>query len=57
MIQVNYNTYQLFKGDELVEQTEAATFDNAIDYFFDLYPQAYGDDQYTFKRAKMAHER
>jgi hypothetical protein len=57
MIQVNYNTYQLFKGDELVEQTEAATFDNAIDYFFDLYPQAYGDNQYTFKRAKMAHER
>jgi hypothetical protein len=57
MNQVNYNTYQLFKEDTLLEQTEAATFDRAVDYFLDIHPQAYSDTSYSFKRVPMSHER
>jgi hypothetical protein len=57
MIQVNYSTYQLYKEEKLLAETEAATFDKAIDYFFELHPKAYGDDSYSFKRVPMAHER
>ena len=57
MIQVNNNKYQLLKEGEIVVETEAATFDNAIDYFFDVHPNAYGDERYTFKRVKRAYER
>ena len=57
MTQVNYNTYQLFKENTLVEETQAATFDSAIDYFFEMYPKAYGDSKYSFKRVPLPHER
>jgi len=57
MNQVNYNTYQLFKEDMLLEQTEAATFDRAVDYFLTIHPQAYSDTSYSFKRVPMSHER
>ena len=57
MTQVNYNTYQLFKNKELVEETEAATFERAVDYFLDLHPNAYSDTNYSFRRVKMSHER
>ncbi len=57
MSQVNYNTYQLFKEDVLLEQTEAATLDRAVDYFLHLHPQAYSDTTYSFKRVPMIHER
>lgn len=57
MTQVNYNTYQLFKNKELIEETEAATFERAVDYFLDLHPNAYSDTDYSFKRVMMSHER
>jgi hypothetical protein len=57
MNQVNYYTYQLFKEDRLIAETEAATFDRAIDYFFDTHPKAYNDSTYSFKKVKMSHER
>ena len=56
MIQVNNNKYQLLKEGQVVEETEAATFDNTIDYFFEVYPKAYGDKRYTFKRVKKTYE-
>jgi hypothetical protein len=57
MIRVNYNTYQLFKEDSLIAETEAATFDRAIDYFLDTHPNAYSDSTYSFRKVKMPHER
>lgn len=54
---VNHRTYQLLKENEVIEETEAATFDRAIDYFFDKYPEAYSDDSYQFKYVRMPHER
>ena len=57
MIRVNYNTYQLFKEDSLIAETEAATFDRAIDYFLDTHPNAYSDSTYSFRKVKMSHER
>jgi hypothetical protein len=56
MIQVNNNKYQLLKEGQIVVETEAATFDNAIDYFFEVHPKAYGDERYTFKRVKRPYE-
>jgi hypothetical protein len=52
MTKVNYRTYQLIKEDKVLIETESATFDRAVDYFFDVYPQAYSDPSYTFKIAK-----
>jgi len=54
---VNYRTYQLIKENEVVMETQAATFDRAIDYFYDIHPQAYSNSDYTFKVVKMPHER
>ena len=56
MTLVNYRTYQLIKENEVVMETQAATFDRAIDYFYDIYPQAYSNSDYTFKVVKMPHE-
>ena len=42
---------------ELIEETEAATFERAVDYFLDLHPNAYSDTDYSFKRVMMSHER
>lgn len=53
---VNYRTYQLVKEGEVIMETQAATFDRAIDYFFDRYPEAYSDGSYSFKYLKMSHE-
>lgn len=54
---VNHRTYQLLKENELVDETEAATFDRAIDYFMDKYPDAYSDNSYHFKYVRRPHER
>lgn len=56
MTQVNNDKYQLLKEGELVVETEAATFDKAIDYFFEVHPNAYGDERYTFKKVKRIYE-
>jgi len=57
MSPVNHRTYQLLKENEVIMETESATFDRAVDYFCDIYPQAYSDPSYSFKMTKMAHER
>lgn len=54
---VNHRTYQLLKEDKIVDETEAATFDRAIDYFIDKYPDAYSDNRYHFKYVRRPHER
>lgn len=57
MSQVNYRTYQLLKEDEIIMETQAATFDRAVDYFCDIYPEAYMCKDYSFRMSKMKHER
>ena len=57
MSPVNHRTYQLVKGEEIIMETQAATLDRAIDYFFDQHPEAYTDSTYQFRYAKMKHER
>jgi len=49
MTQVNYRTYQLLKENVVVLETEAATFERAVDYFCDIHPNAYTDTTYKFK--------
>ena len=49
---VNYKTYQLLKENEVIMETQAASFDRAIDYFCDIHPQAYSSGEYSFKTAK-----
>lgn len=49
---VNYKTYQLLKENEVILETEAATFDRAVDYFLDVYPDAYSSNNYAFKSSK-----
>lgn len=56
MGQVNYRTYQLVKENEIIMETQAATLDRAVDYFFDEYPEAYSDSSYQFKYVKKSHE-
>jgi hypothetical protein len=56
MDQLNYRTYQLLKEDKVIEETQAATFDRAIDYFIDRHPEAYSDTSYQFKYVRMSHE-
>ena len=56
MSPVNHRTYQLVKGDDIVMETQAATLDRAIDYFFDRYPEAYTDNSYQFRYTKRNHE-
>jgi hypothetical protein len=56
MNQVNYRTYQLLKEGKVILETEAATFDRAIDYFLVSYPDAYVSSDYTFKYVRMSHE-
>jgi len=55
MNRVNYRTYQLLKEDKLILETEAATFDRAVDYFCDIHPNAYMDNSYTFKVAPLKY--
>jgi len=57
MSPVNYRTYQLLKENKIIMETESATFDRAVDYFCDIYPQAYSDPSYSFRMTKMSHER
>ena len=33
-------TYQLVKEGKVIMETQSLSFDNAIDYFFEFYPQA-----------------
>lgn len=54
---VNYRTYQMLKGDVVVEEIQCATFDRAIDYFFESHPHAYGDSSYQFKYVRKNYER
>jgi hypothetical protein len=56
MTQVNYRTYQLLKEGKVILETEAATFDRAIDYFLETHPDAYVSSDYSFKYVKMSHE-
>lgn len=53
---VNYKTYQLLKENEVILETEAATFDRAVDYFLDVYPDAYSSNNYAFKSSKKSYE-
>jgi|DEB0MinimDraft_4_1074332.scaffolds.fasta_scaffold288765_2 hypothetical protein len=49
-------TYQLVKEGKVIMETQSASFDKAIDYFFEFYPDAYVDSNYTFKTVKLPHE-
>jgi len=39
----------MIKDEEVVMETQSATFDRAVDYFYDVHPQAYSDPSYKFK--------
>lgn len=56
MTQVNYRTYQLLKEGEIILETQAATFDRAIDYFLESHPDAYVSSEYSFKYVRFPHE-
>lgn len=47
----------MLKGDVVVEEIQCATFDRAIDYFFESHPHAYGDSSYQFKYVRKNYER
>ena len=56
MSQVNHRTYQLLKENQVIMETQCATLDRAIDEFLDVYPDAYDNNNYSFKRVKYSYE-
>lgn len=46
---MSLNRYALYKGDKLYMETESASADSAIDYFYVIQPDFMVNKEYSFR--------